>query len=412
MDPRIENSKSDYLESPNLERLIEQGRRFTSGYSPAPLCTPTRRSILCGTTAARSGTEFASPNWIPAEHLTIPKALKAVDPKYRAAHFGKWGSQMISTPEQCGYDASDGMTSNGTGGMPTTLGVESGRHGDGPPHFIDDIDPKRTVTVTDRAIEFMTEQVESDNPFYVQVSYYAQHLSVVTRQRLLDKYEAKGVPDRKYTPAWAAMLEELDTGVGRLLDAVEKLGVDSNTYLVFTTDNGGRGSVPGGRGNRAAPNFPLSGAKHQLLEGGIRVPFIVVGPGIQGGSICTVPVAGYDLLSTFYAIAGGEAEELTSEVDGASIEPLFRDETQDAFERPQKALFFHRPDRGESAIREGDYKLMVYWNESGSVDRTALYQVEPNPTEEGREITDDPQRAEAMKNRLLAHLYLVDAERK
>ncbi|MHC4924735.1 MAG: sulfatase-like hydrolase/transferase, partial [Planctomycetota bacterium] len=97
MDPRVKTSMSSYLETPHMVRLAEGGMRFTSGYSPAPLCTPTRRSILCGTSAARSGTEFKSP-WVPAEHLTIPKALKAADPAYRCAHFGKWGEQMISTP--------------------------------------------------------------------------------------------------------------------------------------------------------------------------------------------------------------------------------------------------------------------------------------------------------------------------
>ena len=101
MDPRIGESRSTYLETPSMSRLAREGMRFTSGYSPAPLCTPTRRSILCGTSAARSGTEFKS-EWIPAEHMTIPKALKNANRDYRCAHFGKWGENMISTPEQCG----------------------------------------------------------------------------------------------------------------------------------------------------------------------------------------------------------------------------------------------------------------------------------------------------------------------
>lgn len=99
-----------------MDRLAAQGMRFTGGYSPAQLCTPTRRSILCGTSAARSGTEFLSP-WIPADHMTIPKALKQANPDYHCAHFGKWGEQMISSPEECGYDVSDGHTGNATGGM-------------------------------------------------------------------------------------------------------------------------------------------------------------------------------------------------------------------------------------------------------------------------------------------------------
>lgn len=233
MDPEVKASKSDYLEAPNMARMMNQGRRFTSGYSPAPLCTPTRRAILCGTTAARSGSEFASPSWIPSDHLTIPKALKAANPDYRAAHFGKWGEQMISTPEACGYDLSDGMTGNMTGGMPKSLGIASGSHTEGPPHFIDNEDPKRTLSVTGKAIDFMKAQVKAKKPFYVQVSYYAQHLSVVTRESLLKKYRKKGTPDRGYTQAWAAMMEELDNGVGQLLDTLEQLDINDNTYVFF-----------------------------------------------------------------------------------------------------------------------------------------------------------------------------------
>ena len=117
------------------------------------------------------------------------------------------------------------MTGNNTGGMPSSLGVQGG-HEDGPPHFIDNEDPKRTVSVTARAIGFMQEQHRSGHPFYVQISYYAQHLSVVTTEKMLAKYMAKGKPDRAYTHAWAAMLEELDNGVGRLLDALRELSIE------------------------------------------------------------------------------------------------------------------------------------------------------------------------------------------
>src|SRR5688572_24726264 len=108
MDPRLPEARSKYLETPSISRLMREGVRFTSGYAPAPLCTPTRRSILCGTSAPRSGPEFKSP-WRPAEHLTLPKAIKSANASYRAAHFGKWGEDMAATPEECGYDTSDGL---------------------------------------------------------------------------------------------------------------------------------------------------------------------------------------------------------------------------------------------------------------------------------------------------------------
>ncbi|MEM6278807.1 MAG: sulfatase-like hydrolase/transferase, partial [Verrucomicrobiota bacterium] len=392
MDPEIPESKSDYLETPNLARIMDGGMRFTSGYSPAPLCTPTRRSILCGTTAARSGSEFKS-SWVPVDHLTIPRALKQANPDYRCAHFGKWGEQMISTPEECGYDDSDGMTGNNTGGMPSTLGVKGG-HGDGPPHFIDNEDPKLSKHITDRTIDFLGEQVEKGHPFYVQASYYAQHLSVVCTEKTLSKYEDKGTPDRGYTKAWAAMLEELDENVGRILDALEEHEVSDQTYVFFTADNGGRGTVPGGDTERTATNFPLTGAKHSLYEGGTRVPFFACGPNIEPGSVCRTPVAGYDFLATFHDLAGGNP--LSDEtVDGVSFKAQLSD-PEAKLDRPGKALYFHRPGKKESTIRRGNFKLRLTWNDDNTVAGRELYQVEPNPTEEGNEITaENPEKADS-----------------
>jgi len=409
MDPKVKDSYSNYLETPNMARLMDGGMRFTSGYSPAPLCTPTRRSILCGTTAARSGSEFKSP-WVPAEHLTIPKALKAANGNYRCAHFGKWGEQMISTPEECGYDSSDGMTGNNTGGMPRTLGVKGG-HNDGPPHFIDNEDPKRTSSITTKAIDFMTQQKKDGHPFYVQVSYYAQHLSVVTSEKMLAKYVAKGTPDRGYPPAWAAMMEELDNGVGRLLDAIDQLGVEGETYVFFTADNGGRGTVPGGDTDRLATNHPLTGAKHSLNEGGIRVPFIAKGPGVPAATTCGTPVAGYDFLATFADLAGGKPNQ-DENIDSISFKALLMDHKSKDFNRPDKALFFHRPRNRSSAVRLGNYKLMLEWNADNEITERHLYRVDNVPTEEGHEITaENTDKAKQMENFLLKHLKRVKAEK-
>ncbi|MDF1814009.1 MAG: sulfatase [Verrucomicrobiales bacterium] len=408
MDPDISEARSSYLETPNVARLVEQGMRFTSGYSPAPLCTPTRRSILCGTSAARSGSEFRS-KWIPANHTTIPKSLKSANSTYQCAHFGKWGEQMISTPEQCGYDASDGETGNNTGGMPSTLDSKFRSHNDEEPYFVDNEDPKRTGTVTDHSINFIRDQTKAGRPFYVQASYYAVHLSVVAKQKTIDKYKAKGTPDRGYTEAWAAMLEDLDQGVGRLLDTVSDLGISDNTYIFFTTDNGGRGTVPGGDESRAPPNFPLTGAKHSLYEGGIRVPFIALGPGIPAGSVCRTPVAGYDFLATFYDLAGG-GKPLSAEVDGISFAKLLEDPAA-TLERPQKALFFHRPGKRESAVRQGDHKLFVKWHPKGKIISRELYQIEPDPREQGHDIAaSHPEKADAMQSLLLDYLKSVNAE--
>ena len=295
MDPENPKSGSSYLHTPAMDRIAEEGMRFTGGYSPAPLCTPTRRSILCGTSAARSGSEFVS-KWVPADHMTLPRALKQANPEYQCAHFGKWGEKMISSPKECGYDVSDGYTGNVTGGMADKMQ---------PAHIVED--PKRTGSVTDRSIEFIRKQTKAGKPFYTQVSYYAVHLRTELLQTSLDKYQNKGAPDRAYSQGWAGMLEELDSGIGRLLDELDALGISNNTYVVFTTDNGGRGTVPGGDPKSPAPNVPLSGAKHSLLEGGIRVPLMVRWPGrIEPGSTSDSVVGPIDLYPTILEAVGLE----------------------------------------------------------------------------------------------------------
>ncbi len=373
MDPEIPESCSQYLSTPNIDKLGDSGMRFTSGYAPAPICTPTRRSILCGASAARSGTEFRS-EYIPAEHLTIPKVLKQVNPDYFCAHFGKWGENMISTPEECGYDKNDGETGNQTGGMPGSLGV--GTHDNGPDYFIDEEDPKLTFSVTDSAITFMNQAVEENRPFYLQVSYYATHLSIVCRQETLLKYYRKGVPDRMYPRSFAAMLDDLDQGIGTLLDALEQIGVAENTYVFFMSDNGGQSFMPGNDTSRLHLNAPLTDFKQSLFEGGIRVPFIVRGPGIKPGSYMHVPVVGYDLLSTFYDLAGG-TEDLPDEIDGGSILPLFNDPVNGTVDRNVDGLVFHRPiKRSSSAIRQGSYKLFLTWNQEGEITDRHLYNLD------------------------------------
>jgi arylsulfatase A-like enzyme len=410
LDPSVPEARSGYLETPHIDRLGREGIRFTSGYSPAPLCTPTRRSILCGTTAARSGSEFKSA-WVPADHLTIPRALKSVHADYRCAHFGKWGEQMISTPQECGYDSSDGMTGNNTGGMPATLNTDRAANHNTAPFYTDQPDPKLTGHVTDAAIAFIRESAAANKPFYVQSSYYAAHLSIVCREETLKEYQAKGQPDRAYTAAWAAMLDELDAGIGRLLGALEAAGVADETYVVFTTDNGGRGTLPGGDSSRLPPNHPLTGAKHSLHEGGIRVPFLVRGPGIKPGVVCRVPVAGYDLLPTVYDLAGGTAP-LPAEVDGVSLRPVLENPESGSVARPAGGLIFHRPGKHVSAIREGEHKLLITWDNQGAVASRELFDVSADPREAGRDIAPaHGDLADQLEQSLRDYLTAVSAEK-
>jgi len=415
MHPDVPESMSPYLETPALNRLAREGMVFSSGYAPAPICTPTRRSVQVGATAARCGTEFDSSlrrqgEFIPHEHLTIAKALKQADPSYTAAHFGKWGELMISTPEQCGYDASDGMTGNRDG----SLGAYRNQDG----YFLVE-DPKRTSSVTARAIDFMKSAVRDGRPFYLQVSYYAVHSRIELLEKTLEKYRQKGVPDRAYTQAWAGMLEELDQGVGRLLDAVDMLNIDENTYVFFMTDNGGAGMPPNTVRGPLPVNHPLKRSKLFLWEGGIRVPFLVRGPGVPQGAYCHEPVAGYDLLPTFYDLAGGE-QALPDEVDGVSLRPLLDNDPATVFTRRFGALIFHRPNArngdNASAIRQGHHKLYVTWKEGGSLDANGiasrfLFDLSKDIGEENNLYEENRELAAQLEKKLLDYLKAVNAEK-
>jgi len=395
MDPENPKSGSSYLHTPAMDRIAEEGMRFTGGYSPAPLCTPTRRSILCGTTAARSGSEFES-KWVPADHVTLPRALKQANPEYQCAHFGKWGEKMISSPQECGYDVSDGHTGNVTGGMADKMQ---------PAHIVRD--PKRTGSVTDRSIEFIRKQTNAGKPFYTQVSYYAVHLRTELLQTSLEKYQKKGAPDRAYSQGWAGMLEELDSGIGRLLNELDALGISDKTYVVFTTDNGGRGTVPGGDPESPAPNVPLSGAKHSLLEGGIRVPLMVRGPSIKAGSVCRVPVAGYDFLPTFYELAGGNSN-LSNELDGGSFVSLFSNPEVDSVKRPIDGLVFSRPRQGMAVIRSGQWKLLAEVNQNREILSARLFNVVEDIAENRDLFATHADKATQLQARLKTYLETVD----
>jgi arylsulfatase A len=436
MHPDIPDSRCPYLVTPNLERLAAGGMRFSSGYSPGPLCTPTRRALLVGMTAARDrGSEFKSNFFDPSRHLTIPRALKAVDPSYRTAHFGKWGENMEATPAQCGYDESDGDTGNLSGNGPSNW-RQGGEQTSPQP------DPKLIFSLTDRAVDFLARQARAGQPFYLQVSHYAAHLQIQARPGTLARYAARGAPARTFPAEWAAMVEEMDSGIGRLLDQVEALGLKDNTYVIMSADNGGS---PYGRNNarylqmlnvggpegraqvvnakaanapatnpKAPPdalpdNFPLRGAKQWLYEGGIRVPFIVRGPGIKPGSWCHEPVAQYDLLPTLVDLAGGPPPA-RGRLDGGSLRTLFENQGKGTVQRPVPGLVFHRPARGYSAFRSGDWKLVITWGPDGAPARQELFDLRRDIGEQNNLAAAQPDRTAELWGVLQRYLREVNAE--
>ena len=351
MDPDDSRSRSDYFQTPGLERLARRGMTFTDGYAPAPFCCPTRRSLQVGQTPARHLYQRDQRSW-PAtyrQQLNIPRLLKAANPRYKLAHFGKWDHRFDRPlPAEMGYDLNDGDTGNGTGG---------GKGSGGPAASSD---PKLIDHITGRACSFLEDQAATGTPFFLQISHYAVHLDIFYRQQTFDLVQPWKVGKKHYFPPFAAMTADMDASIELVLDKIDELGLDRNTYIFFLSDNGGRATLPGAGDPPMPRNHPLRGAKGSMYEGGIRVPFFVAGPGIEPGSVNRTPVTGLDILPTLADLAEYPAD-LPATVDGGSLRGVLRGGTM--VSRQHEFLVFHQSvsRRAQSAVRLGSWKLVKTW---------------------------------------------------
>ena len=369
--------------------------RFSQGYAPAPVCSPSRASIQTGKSPARLRWTKAAKSMTAADgyplippvsarslgtgEVTVGELLR--DEGYATAHFGKWHLSG-GGPGAHGYEAHDGDTSNN----------------DAAP-FVDP-NPVDIFGMVERTEAFMERAKQEGRPFFAQLSFHALHYPQNARAATLARVEERGGWRNEKDMQRAAILEDLDDGVGRLLDALERLELDGSTIVVYTSDNGHGGSGRGGL---------LSGGKGGLGEGGIRVPFIVRGPGIAANSWCHEPVVGFDLLPTFAALAGREGK-LPGGLEGVNFAPLLTDPGT-ALRRPEPGLVFHFPHYQGSAgpqstLRQGDLKLVLSHG-SGTV---TLHDLVRDPGERRDLAKSRPEVAARMKAALEAHLERAGAE--
>ncbi len=395
IDEQVAASKSDFYQTPNIEKLASQAMSFSAAYAPGPMCTPSRAGILTGKTPAelhmttpgggraQSYQKLLSADFVrdlPTTKITIAEALKTQG--YVTAHLGKWHLGR-SNPGDHGFDVHDGATQNTSNGT--------------------DDNPKDVFGITDRAIDFMEEQAEAGKPFYLQLSHYAVHTPIESLEISRKKFQALEPGDRHHSVEYAAMTWDLDTSIGTLLNKIDELGLTKNTYVVLMSDNGG----PGNR--RQSQNLPLAGGKGSLYEGGIRVPLMVRGPGIEAGSFCRESVTGCDLLPTFCEWAKVPNQE---KIEGTSLAPLLAGKDSD-FQRSEKALLFHYPHYGlgpiqkpQSAIIAGEYKL-IRDLESGDLQ---LFDLKNDLTESTNIAKKNPEKTEQLATLLDQRLAEVDAQ--
>lgn len=398
MQNDLPESASDYYETPNIDRLALAGMRFSRGYASASICSPTRRSIQFGQTPIRQGDEEFADRYKPETNAprSLPQVLKSIDNRYQTAHLGKWDFRAELVPEKFGYDLSDGDTRNGNGNRVQVKGDKWDEH------YLTE-DPKKINTLTERAIGFMRIQTSTRTPFYLQISHYATHVNMETKSATLDYFTKKQKGKRHGNPAWAGMLFDLDTGIGAILDEVEKLGISDNTYIFLMADNGATEFLPPVKNRLDHPskfdqpmrNYPLRGGKWVLYEGGIRVPFIVMGPGIKAGSQSDVPVIGWDLLPTFAELAGGTSRP-EKDRDGGSFLSVLKNNGKGVVNRSTKDFYFHRYNKGypHSAIISGNDKLVRFWKTGKvelydlSIDQGELTDLAPKNSTKAKELDD------------------------
>jgi len=362
MDKKVPESKSDFIKTPQLEKLADRGVIFSQAYAPHPNCSPTRYSVQTGKSPAllqmsdivgrHKGPFFEGNRLIPPPHvddiadeeITIAEWIKQHRSNYTTAHFGKWHING-GGPERHGYDASTGETSN--------------REGE-----TKDPNPKRIFSITKSGNDWMEEQVAAKKSFFMQISHYATHLSMQSRESTLNDAKARKAGKRHNNAMHAAMAEDLDTGVGMTLAKIKELGIEDNTYVIYIADNGTYPVISPGN-----VNGPLHGWKATTWEGAIRVPLIIAGPGIKHDRRRNMAV-GYDLFPTICDWL--RIKSLPDGIEGGSLADLVTGDPNAEVVRPHDFLVFHFPHyqlqkggQPSTSLHQGNYKLIKFWETGG-----------------------------------------------
>ncbi len=372
MIPGNESSRGAIFHTPNLDRLAAQGMTFSQAYAAHCKCECSRAAIQMGrTTTSLNCPDKMSRNWSAPVSDSLANTLKRANPAYRAAHLGKW--QWFQTPASMGYDVSDGITMN-----------EDGDSND--PN-----DPKQSFSMTRRAKEFMAAQVKDEHPFYLQLSYYAVHPQAQALAATALKYQAinngKGRGDRG---VMAAMTEDLDTCVGEILKTLDTLHLADNTYVIYTSDNGGHTGY-------------LKGGKGDLGDGGLRVPLLVRGPGIIGGTYCNAPAISYDLTATLLDFIKPDSVPPKGS-EGGSWKSVLLNQGVGKIQRPIDRFVWHQAveiDHPQSAIRKGDRKLLYYWD----TREAQLYDLAKDPRESRNLAVERPDLVDSLQQELKDHVH-------
>ena len=425
---------SQFYETPNIDRLAKEGMIFTQAYASSRVCSPSRASIMTGKFTARhgitdwigakSGIEWRKKNRnnkllpaayvhaLPKEEITLAETMKSAG--YKTFFAGKWHlGKEGSYPENHGFTINKGGWERGSpiGGYFSPWKnpfLKNNKKGE-----------NLSIRLAEETAKFIEKNKDSN--FFAFLSFYAVHGAIETSNDKWKKYREKAVqkgldkkgykmervlPIRQVqdNPIYAGLVESMDDAVGVVLDALKTQGLEKNTIVIFTSDNGGVASGD----SFSTSNLPLRGGKGYQWEGGIREPYLIKVPQFQNnGSKSNYPVIGTDFYPTILDLVGINLLP-EQHIDGISLKPLLKGEMI-AMDRP---LFWHYPHYGNqggepsSIIQENGWKLIHYW-EDGSNE---LYQLERDINEQTNLVEKHPEKASRMSKKLHSWLKEVGAK--
>lgn len=414
---------NEKLDTPNLDRLAKQGLLFTDAYSASPVCTPTRAALMTGESPARlnitnhagghepnfrkPNSDLVTPIWLrhlPLKRVTLAEQLKKAG--YATGFVGKWHlSHRPRTKNEIGNGPTEPELRPEHQGFDINIG---GCQFGGPPSYFSPYKipnlkgkaegeylPDRCA---DECINFIkSNQKNGDGPFFLCWWNYSVHYPFQAPKDLIAKYEKRKGPGAE-NPTYAAMIEGMDTAIGKLLDAIDNQGLSEDTLVIFTSDNG----------PFDANVKPLRAEKGYLYEGGIRVPMIIRWPGrVNAGSKTSTPVITMDIHATILEAANLKTDP-SNTPDGISLLPMFNGESR----LDRKSIYFHYPNyafhkknRMGSAIRSGDYKLINFYDD----DSAELYNLEDDISESRDLSKEMPEKTQKLRRELETWLKQTNA---
>lgn len=357
---------SNEIFTPNIDRIAKNGVVFSEGYVSYAVCSPSRAGLITGRYQNRFGYSrniLLAPNdslmGLPLSEQTLPDVLNNVD--YKTKAIGKWhlGAHKSLVPEKRGFDEFFGFLIGGHRYFPEDLTLndltEARRQMDGYITKIYDngkrINTKKYLTeeLSDNAVKFIEDN--SDNPFFLYLSYNAPHTPLQATTKDLERNKHIDIKKRQ---TYAAMVSSMDDGIGLILDKLEQKNIFENTIVFFFSDNGGV------EWYNFSDNGPLRGIKGDFFEGGIRVPFAMQWPNkIKPGTIYDKPIIALDIFATVASAAKAE-KYIKNEIDGVNLMPYLSGKKSGS---PHEYLYWKNPDKDIDVIRNDRYKYLRIKND-------------------------------------------------